>query len=76
MTWRTIFRKPIPEQRPAPPEETFSESERAHKDALDNLSAARARGPEVSRVSRSLADLRHRNHFAAQIEHLIYGGKA
>lgn len=68
-------RKIIPEQRPVPPQEVLSEAEKAHKKALDDLTAVRARGPEVSRVSQSLAALRERNHFAAQIQHMFYGGR-
>lgn len=51
----------------------LTDAERARASALLNLAHAESRGPEVTRLARSLKELRERNHFAAQIERLIQG---
>lgn len=53
-------------------EETGGAEARAQ--AEERLAEARERWPEVNRVSKSLRDLRERNHFAEQIQHIFEGG--
>lgn len=48
--------------------------EQARVQAERNLSQDRARWPEVRAVSSSLRDLRERNHFAENIQHIFEGG--
>lgn len=76
MGWPTWTRRHIPEQRHAPEQESISEGEKAHHAAAAHLAAARAKDPEVKRVSRSLASLRQRNHFGELVEELFHGGRA
>lgn len=51
-----------------------ADSADAHREAAEHLKEATARWPEVRRVSKSLRDLRERNHFAAQIEMIFREG--
>lgn len=54
------------------PEGTGTEARQA---AEQNLADARDRWPEVNRVSKSLRELRERNHFAEQLQHIFEGGR-
>lgn len=46
----------------------------AREQAQSHLDEVQSRWPEVHRVSRSLRDLRERNHFADQIQNIFEGG--
>lgn len=48
--------------------------EQARAQAERNLTQDRARWPEVRAVASSLRDLRERNHFAENIQHIFEGG--
>ena len=52
------------------------EAQDLRESAEEGLSEARRQKVEVERVSRSLRDLRERNHFADHIERLITGKAA
>jgi hypothetical protein len=47
------------------------EAEDALKDAENGLREVQKRNPEVQRVSRSLRELRERNHFAENLQAII-----
>lgn len=47
----------------------------AHRKATEHLNEATAQWPEVRRVSKSLRELRERNHFRDQIELIFQGGE-
>jgi hypothetical protein len=46
----------------------------AREKATADLADAAAQWPEVRRVSKSLRELRERNHFAQQLERIYEGG--
>jgi hypothetical protein len=52
-----------------------SKSQQAVLDAAESLRQAKARDPEVRAVSKTLKDMRERNHFAEQL-HVILGGRS
>lgn len=49
----------------------MKESQQAILDATGKLRSTRERGPEVSRVSNVLRDIRERNHFAEQLQTIM-----
>lgn len=46
----------------------MKESQQAILNATSTLRRTQERGPEVSRVSKTLKDIRERNHFAEQLQ--------
>lgn len=74
MKWlRRLLGIPGHDRPPQPTPEAHQGTE-AVRQALDNLGTARARWPEVHAVTTSLRELRERNHFAEQIQHIFEGG--
>lgn len=53
----------------------MKESTQAILDATGKLRRTQERGPEVSRVSNVLKDIRERNHFAEQLQSILEGGR-
>lgn len=51
----------------------MKESTQAILDATSTLRRTQERGPEVSRVSNALRDIRKRNHFAEQLQTIMEG---
>jgi hypothetical protein len=51
------------------------EATEALKDAEKNLREVKKRGREVSRVSNALRELRERDRFGEQIEHILFRGE-
>lgn len=52
----------------------IKESQQAILDATKSLRDVRSRDPEVHAVSRTLREIRERNHFAEQLQIIMKGG--
>jgi hypothetical protein len=54
--------------------ESMTESQKAVKEATQSLKRVQERDPEVRAVSKTLKDIRERNHFAEQLKIIMEGG--
>lgn len=52
---------------------TMEDSQKAVLDSLESLKQVQAREPEVRAVSKTLKDIRERNHFAEQLQAIMGG---
>lgn len=52
----------------------YVKSQQAVRDAARSLERVKARNPEVHEVSKTLKDIRERNHFAEQLQVIMEGG--